>query len=289
LALADARIAVWNAKYEYGLWRPVTSINSPLDDGNPDTTPDPEGDWAPLLETPNHPEYVSGHSATGAAGAAVLAHWFGDDNSFSVTSETLVGAAYTRSFKRFSDAAQENADSRIYGGIHYRFSNEAALVLGEKVAAFVLAHQLAAFPAQVGGVGGAGGEASGGSGNAGAPEETAAGAPTVAGTGGTGLGDTGLGGTAGTPGNSGTTSSPTGEAGETIAVEGGSPASAGGASGGTKAGSGGKASGGEADDSGCSISAATGSDGSGSFVAVALIAAAAAFRKRRILSLITRS
>jgi PAP2 superfamily len=255
LAIADSRVAVWNAKYEYGLWRPVTSINSPLDDGNPDTTPDPEGDWAPLLETPNHPEYVSGHSATGAAGAEVLADWFGDNNSFAVTSETLVGAAYTRSFTRFSDAAQENANSRIYGGIHYRFSNEAGLALGKKVADYVLAHQLAAFPKD-GGEGGAsaGGQSAGGAGTAGAPDD----APTTAGTGGTTGGTPAT--TAGATSTAGTAGSSTnsGEAGDPATTpEGGAPTGNGGSS--STAGKGGKKH--SDDDSGCSIANVTTSSG----------------------------
>jgi MYXO-CTERM domain-containing protein len=280
LALADARIAVWSAKYEYGLWRPVTSINSPLDDGNPDTTPDPEGDWLPLLETPNHPEYVSGHSATGAAGAAVLAAWFGDENSFAVTSETLVGAAYTRSFTRFSDAAQENANSRIYGGIHYRFSNEAGLALGKKVAGYVLTHTLAAFPDT--GEGGAGGADAGGSG-AGGETDSLGGAPTTAGTGGTSAGTAGTVGSAGganVAGNAGTTSQPSGEAGEPTTAEGGAPSTGGSANG---AGNGGKSTGksDESDDSGCSVSAPSGSSKASSLLVLLGLAGALARRRRR--------
>jgi MYXO-CTERM domain-containing protein len=276
------RIAVWSAKYAYGFWRPVTSINSPVDDGNPDTTADPEGDWLPLLETPNHPEYVSGHSATGAAGAAVLAAWFGDSNSFAVTSETLVGAAYTRSFTRFSDAAQENADSRIYGGIHYRFSNEAGLALGEKVADYVLSHQLAAFP--IVGEGGAGGAAAGGSG-AGGEDDALGGAPATAGTGGT---SAGTGGTADTAGNAGkpnvggsagTTSQPSGDAGAEASPEGGAPGGAGAGSAGKPAGHGD-----DSDDSGCSVSAPSGSSGSTSLLLLLGLVGVLTQRKTRRLS-----
>ncbi len=270
LALADARIAVWNAKYQYGLWRPVTSINSPLDDGNPNTTPDPEGDWAPLLETPNHPEYVSGHSATGAAGAEVLADWFGDERSFAVTSETLVGAAYTRSFSRFSDAAQENANSRIYGGIHYRFSNEAGLALGKQVAHYVITHQLAAFPKDNGGGGGgAGGEAAGGgAGTAGAPDD----APATAGTGGTTGTTAGATSTAGSAGKS----TNSGEAGDTATTEGGAPTGSGGSG---AAGKGGKK---DSDgDSGCSIANVTTSSGWASLALLLGLAAALNRRQNR--------
>jgi MYXO-CTERM domain-containing protein len=281
LALADARIATWNAKYKYGFWRPVTSINSQLDDGNPDTSPDPEGDWLPFLETPNHPEYPSGHSATGAAGAAVLAAWFGDKSSFAVTSETLVGAAFTRSFTSFSDAAQENADSRIYGGIHYRFSNEAGLSLGEKVADYVLANKLKAFPPPVnngdGGAGGEAGAAAGGNG-AGGDIEGGAGAPATAGSGGStsaGSGGNASAGTAGAAaGSAGKGTTPTGDGGQATTAEGGAPHS-----GGRSSQAGSASSDGDSDDSGCSISAPGGTSSGGAMVA--LLGLGAVWLRRR--------
>jgi MYXO-CTERM domain-containing protein len=160
IALADSRIAVWDTKYEFGFWRPITAIRAGDTDNNPATEPDPA--WVPLLETPNHPEFVSGHSATGAAGATILALWFGNERSFSVRSSTLPGVG--RDFDRFSDAGQENANSRLYGGIHYRFSNELGLDLGEAVGNYVFANLLKIAP-DTGGEGGAGGEgATGGSG-----------------------------------------------------------------------------------------------------------------------------
>ncbi len=281
LALADSRVAVWNAKYEYGFWRPITSINSALDDGNPDTHPDPEGDWAPLLETPNHPEYVSGHSATGAAGAAVLAHWFGDTNSFTVTSETLPGPAFARHFSRFSDAAQENADSRIYGGIHYRFSNEAGLELGEAVAGYVLTHRLQAFPPQGdgdgdgdgdGGAAGASGASSDGEAGAGSANEAGA---SAGGTSNAGSGGTGSGATAGalTGGTGGAASSGTTTGGK-------APASAGadGEGGGSEGGS--STHSGDYEDGGCSV-AAPGARTAASSAILSLLAAWALLRRRR--------
>jgi len=225
-----------------------------------------------------NPEYVSGHRATGAAAATVLGHWFGDDNAFAVTSETLVGAAYTRRFTSFSDAAKENALSRIYGGIHYRFSNEAGLTLGRKVADYVLASDLKAFP-EVGGEGGAGGSTTGGD-SAGGPaeggsaEEPAAGAPST--TGGTG-GVAGASTSAGSAGSAGTVTTPVSEGGEP--ASGGAPSSAGANSGG-KATGGSKAQAGGGDDSGCSISANSSSDGSAGLLV--LIGLAAALRRRRV-------
>lgn len=275
LALADSRVAVWNAKYEYGFWRPITSINSPLDDQNPETSPDPEGDWAPLLETPNHPEYVSGHSATGAAGAAVLAHWFGDANQFTVTSETLPGPAFARHFSRFSDAAQENADSRIYGGIHYRFSNEAGLELGEAVADYVLTHRLQAFPAQSDGEGGAAG-ASGASGDGEAGAENQAGASAGGAGNSSGAGGTGSGAAAGslTGGTGGSASGGNATTGGKAPASAGADGEGGGAEGGSSTHSG------DDDDGGCSI-AAPGARTAASSALLALLAGWALVRRRR--------
>jgi len=94
-----------------------------------------------LLETPNHPEYVSGHSATGAAGATLLKLYFGSDTaSYTVSSDTL--PEVTRPFATFSAASEENGRSRIYGGIHYQFSNLAGQTLGASVAQYVFNHAL---------------------------------------------------------------------------------------------------------------------------------------------------
>lgn len=176
ITLADTRVVVWDAKYEYGFWRPITAMNTDTDYGNPAAVPDTT--WVPLIETPNHPEYPSGHSITGGGGAQILAHVFGSDSvAFAVGSDTLPGV--TRGFDKFSAAEQENANSRIYGGIHYRFSNEAGISLGHQVADYVLANYLKAVPAPTG-EGGAGGE-----GGASEPSPSA-GSASIAGSGGVG-------------------------------------------------------------------------------------------------------
>ena len=132
VAEADALIAVWDAKYLYEAWRPVTAI--PLADtiGNRWISEDPN--WLPLLTTPNHPEYVSAHSAISAAAAEVLTEFFGKHYEFSYTAPTGV----TREFDSFWDAAHEAGMSRIYGGIHFSFSNHDGQALGEDVAEWVL-------------------------------------------------------------------------------------------------------------------------------------------------------
>ena len=133
VALADAGIAAWDAKYAYGLWRPITAIRLADTDGNMATTADPS--WSPLLTTPNHPEYVSGHAAFSGAAAEVLTAFFGNV-AFSATSVTLPGV--TRDFDSFADAAAEAGRSRIFGGIHYEFSNQDGMAMGRAIGEWVV-------------------------------------------------------------------------------------------------------------------------------------------------------
>ncbi|MEB3167619.1 MAG: hypothetical protein VKK97_02700, partial [Synechococcaceae cyanobacterium] len=133
VALADSSIAAWDTKYAYHFWRPVTAIRNADADGNPDTTA--QSDWQPLLITPNHPEYVSGHSTYSGAAAEVLQTILGD-RAFSTTSIGLPNV--TRSYETFQDAAAEAGRSRIYGGIHFEFSNQAGQALGTRVGDWVL-------------------------------------------------------------------------------------------------------------------------------------------------------
>jgi len=77
IALADAAISCWDAKYEYNLWRPVTAIRQADTDNNPNTTADPQ--WLPLVTTPPFPEYMSGHSTFSGAADAVMSSVFGSD------------------------------------------------------------------------------------------------------------------------------------------------------------------------------------------------------------------
>jgi len=139
IAVADAAIAAWDAKYVYNFWRPVTAIRGADSDGNPDTVQD--ANWTPLLATPNFPSYTSGHSTFSSASAAVLARFFGTDNiSFTTGSDFLPGV--TRSFASFSAAAAEAGQSRIYGGIHYQFDNVDALHAGNALGNYVADHFL---------------------------------------------------------------------------------------------------------------------------------------------------
>jgi hypothetical protein len=137
VALADAVIGHFDAKYTYNRWRPVTAIQLAGQTGNPDTAADPN--WLPLLNTPPNPSYVSGHGAVSGAAATVLDHFFGTDNiAFSLTSEDSKGV--THSFTSFSSAAAEAENSVVWGGIHFRFDVTAGQALGQSVAQFVDQH-----------------------------------------------------------------------------------------------------------------------------------------------------
>ncbi|HXB69222.1 MAG TPA: vanadium-dependent haloperoxidase [Candidatus Acidoferrales bacterium] len=139
LALGDAGIATWDAKYHFVFWRPVTAIPSAADDGNAAT--DPDSSWLPLIATPAFPEYPSAHSAVSAAAATVLADYFGDNTSFSVTSDVLVSAP-PRSFTSFSAALHEIKNARVFGGIHFRTACDDGQALGIQVGYFALEHAL---------------------------------------------------------------------------------------------------------------------------------------------------
>ena len=134
VALADSAIAAWDTKYFYNTWRPIDAIHNADQDNNAATTVDPN--WTPLITTPAHPDYVSGHSTFSAAAAAVLANAFGDNTSFTTTSQTLLGV--TRSYTSFTQAADEAGLSRIYAGIHTASANNAGHDIGVAVAGAVL-------------------------------------------------------------------------------------------------------------------------------------------------------
>jgi hypothetical protein len=136
VAMADAVISCWEAKYYYVFWRPVTAIVLAGTDGNPATVTD--ATWLPRLVTPAHPEYPSGHATVSGAAATVLATYFGDEFAFALESETLPGVM--RSYDSFTQAADEANNSRIYGGIHFRSACRDGRATGDSIGSFVAAH-----------------------------------------------------------------------------------------------------------------------------------------------------
>jgi hypothetical protein len=138
VTMADAVIACWDSKYRYSFWRPITAIREGLTPADADPT------WEPWLDffkpgTPAFPEYPSAHASISGSAAFVLASIFGDNTSFTVTSESRPG---TRSFSSFSNAVSEIADARVFGGIHFRTSCDLGNTLGRAVANFVATHAM---------------------------------------------------------------------------------------------------------------------------------------------------
>lgn len=143
LAMADAGLVAWDAKYDTSidLWRPVSAIRLADTDGNPRTEADPG--WLPLNAfTPPFPSYVSGHATFGAAHGAVMADFFADRTEFTATTDEPLYTGGPRTYHRFSEAAWENAISRIYLGVHYRFDAEDGNRSGTALGHWVSSHML---------------------------------------------------------------------------------------------------------------------------------------------------
>lgn len=133
IAEADAGIVAWDTKYTYEQLRPITAIRNAGTDNNPLTKEDQN--WESLLATPNFPDYISGHSVFAGAATKVLANFFGDNTSFDIPSQELPGVA--RSYGSFSQLGREDADSRLYGGVHVPLATADGVAVGENVGDFV--------------------------------------------------------------------------------------------------------------------------------------------------------
>jgi hypothetical protein len=131
LAAADSVVAVFEAKYAYNFWRPITAIRNGDTDDNPGTML--AAAWLPLIDTPLHPEYPCAHCINAAAVGTVLEAEFGSGSigPFSMTSQFLPGS--TRSWARIGDYIEEVSNARVWGGIHYRFSTEVGNEMGRKI------------------------------------------------------------------------------------------------------------------------------------------------------------
>ncbi len=142
VAMADAAICAWDCKYTQDMWRPVDAIRLADTDGNALTSPDTA--WTPLLATPNHPTYVSGHSTFSRAAANTLAALLGGD-AINVTFQGDFGVS--RLLTSLNAAANEAGLSRIYGGIHFSFDNTFGQQIGANVSSYVLANYFQVIPA----------------------------------------------------------------------------------------------------------------------------------------------
>jgi hypothetical protein len=134
-SVADGVISLYDSKYAYHRWRPVTAVRSADNDGNPDTTGDPN--WTPLAATALDPSYAGAHAEISQSAAVALRDFFGTDRlDLSLTTPSLPSIA--RSFQSFSQAADEAAVSRIYAGQHFRYDEDAGQALGDEVGDFVV-------------------------------------------------------------------------------------------------------------------------------------------------------
>ncbi|HSM15343.1 MAG TPA: vanadium-dependent haloperoxidase [Thermoanaerobaculia bacterium] len=136
LAAADALIAVFDAKYAYGFWRPITAIRDGDLDGNDAT--EPVAGWSPLVETPMHPEYPCAHCITSAAVGAVLESEFGTGEVPPVVMTSPGAPGVVRRWTRVGDYVAEVSAARIWGGIHYRFSTEVGAAMGRTIGALAV-------------------------------------------------------------------------------------------------------------------------------------------------------
>ncbi|HWK11290.1 MAG TPA: vanadium-dependent haloperoxidase, partial [Vicinamibacterales bacterium] len=134
----DARIACWDAKYAINFWRPVTAIRHADEDGNPATDADPN--WTPLVVTPSFPEYVSAHTTISSAMATVLRLLFDDDPGVTFIATSPTNPGFDRHWTTFSEGALEVIDARVYGGIHFRSSDERGAKLGRQIGGFAATH-----------------------------------------------------------------------------------------------------------------------------------------------------
>lgn len=128
----DGLIAVFDAKYHYGFWRPVTAIRNGDIDGNDATERD--ASWLPFIDTPMHPEYPCAHCIVSAAVGTVLQAEIGDGETPVLTTTSAAAGGVARSWTKLNDFMQEVANARIYDGVHYRNSGKAGSEMGRKIA-----------------------------------------------------------------------------------------------------------------------------------------------------------
>jgi hypothetical protein len=140
LAAADASIVCWDTKYTVNFWRPITAIQRGDTDDNERTEADPI--WAPLFPTPQHPDYMSGHSINSGAMATVLILLFGDKSDAPIVATSPTNPGFERHWATFTEGVEEVMDARVYSGIHFRSANEDGAQAGRKVARFIVNNAL---------------------------------------------------------------------------------------------------------------------------------------------------
>ena len=135
MAMDDALIAVFDAKYAYNLWRPVTAIRNGDLDGNDAT--DRDAGWTPFIDTPMHPEYPCAHCIVSASLGAVLGAEIGSGPTPTLSSASSTAGGAVRTWASVDAFVQEVALARIYDGVHYRNSTEVGSAMGQKIGELV--------------------------------------------------------------------------------------------------------------------------------------------------------
>jgi hypothetical protein len=143
MAATDAHIAVFEAKYTYQFWRPITAIRNGDTDGNEATVPDLA--WTSLIEAPLHPEYPCAHCIVTSTVATILEAECGTESSGPLTMTSPTAPGITRQWESLRAYAEEVAHARLWGGIHYRTSTEVGQEMGRKIGAFAVEHYLKAL------------------------------------------------------------------------------------------------------------------------------------------------
>ena len=153
MANSDAAVTVYDTKYTYNFWRPVTAIRAAATDGNPFTTPDgnefttplPDTDWLSYQNTPPYPDYTCGLTNAVGSGLAVLRSFFGTDRiayTFTTPPSAAFPTSMTRSFRSLSQAGFEAVDARVFGGMHFRTGCVRGLMQGGEVGRYVFERSL---------------------------------------------------------------------------------------------------------------------------------------------------
>ena len=139
-AMDDALIAVFDAKYTYNFWRPITAIRNGDLDGNAATERD--ASWVPFIDTPMHPEYPCAHCIVAATVGAILKAEIGDGPTPKLTTSSPTASGAVRSWSQVDDLVHEVASARIYDGVHYRNSTEVGMAMGKKIGELAAAKYL---------------------------------------------------------------------------------------------------------------------------------------------------
>ena len=139
-AIDDAMIAVFDGKYAYNFWRPVTAIRNGDIDGNDATERD--AGWLPFIDTPMHPEYPCAHCIVAGAVGAVLAAEIGTGPTPTLNTTSPTAPGVVHSWATIDDFVAEVANARIYDGVHYRNSTEVGAAMGKKIGALTAANAL---------------------------------------------------------------------------------------------------------------------------------------------------